>query len=364
MKGWTTYTTADEFASDPAFRDFVASGQFEQPGHAYTQFLLDNDNLRPFAQQAADLLRITAIPAEYLSPQELTQQVEATWTKVKRAEAKRDRPIKPLYQYQSWLWRAAAVLLLVGGVSWWLDRPAEITSLTALSTWQMVTNGQTTKKALSLVDGSVVWLSPGSSLRYPTTFAANRREVTLTGEAFFEVHKNGKQPFYVKTSQLTARVVGTSFLVRVLPQNKGTLVQVRTGNVLVYPNAARAASERPVSVSLRANQELRVARSEEPLITHSTKQPSALSERLNEQRFEFNEVPVTDVLNALAKAYDMPVEYDPGAFQHCHITTDLADEPLTEKLTILAETIGHGTRAELINNHIRITGPGCPQSNL
>ncbi|CAN5265595.1 FecR family protein [soil metagenome] len=362
MKGWTTYTTADEFATDPIFRDWVASGHFGQPDHAYTQFLIDHAHLHALAYQAADLLRITAIPVEYLSPQELTEQVDATWKKVRHAEEERDVPIIPLKRNQSWLWRAAAVLLLVGGIGWWVNRPVAPTSLTAISTWQVVTNRQTTKKALSLADGSVVWLSPGSTLRYPTTFTANRREVTLTGEAFFEVHKNVKHPFYVKTSQLTTRVVGTSFLVKVLPQNKGTLVQVRTGKVLVYRNSTNTSAERPVS--LRANEELRVVPSQQPLITQPIKQPSALSERLNEQRFEFTDVPVADVFNALAKAYDMPVEYDPGVFRNCQITTDLADEPLTEKLTILAETIGHGTRAELIDNHIRITGTGCPQSNL
>jgi transmembrane sensor len=356
MKGWTTFTTADEFATDPTFRDWVSSGQFGQPGHDFTQFLTAHPQLHSLAQQAADLLRVTAIPVDYLSPQELNEQIEATWKKVRRVEEERDVPIRPLHR--SWFWRAAAVLLLVGGVSWWASRPVTPTSLSAIPTWQVVTNQQTTKKPVSLVDGSVVWLFPGSTLRYPTTFAANRREVTLTGEAFFEVHKNATQPFYVKTSQLITRVVGTSFLVKVLPQNKGTLIQVRTGNVLVYRNSAAASTERPVS--LRANEELRVVRNQEPLITHRIKQPSELSERLNEQQFEFNEVPVSDVLDALAKAYDMPIDFDPAAFRNCLITTSLSDEPLTEKLTILAETIGPDTRAELIGNRIRLTGSGCP----
>lgn len=356
MKGWTTYSTADEFARDSIFRDWVASGQFGQPGHTYTKFLTEHTHLHSLAFQAADLLRVTAIPVDYLAPHELNEQIEATWKKVRQAEEEGSVQIIPLHRF--WYWRAAAVLLLAGGVSWWVSRPAEPTSLKRVATWQVVSNQQTTRRPLSLSDGSVVWLSPGSSLRYPTTFAANRREVTLTGEAFFEIHKNTRQPFYVKTSQLVARVVGTSFLIRVLPQNKGTLVQVRTGTVLVYRNTAGAASERPVS--LQANEEIRVARSQDPLITYSIKQPSALSERLNEQQFEFNEVPVSDVLNALAKAYDMPVEYDPDVFRNCLITTSLADEPLTEKLSILAETIGPGTRAELIGNRIQLTGTGCP----
>ncbi|GAB3573948.1 FecR family protein [Spirosoma luteolum] len=358
MKHWLTYRTADAFATDPAFRAWVAAGQFDQPGHAYTHWLAQHPDSRGLAQDAADLLRSAAVPDEPMTARELTDQIEATWQKVRRAEAERTPTVRPLPRHQNWLWRAAAILLIAGGLGWWVGRPAKPVAQLPARAWLVAANRQTTVEPLSLADGSVVWLYPGSTLRYPVRFAPNRREVILTGEAFFEVHKNPRQPFYVKTSQLTARVVGTSFLVRVLPRQQETVVQVRTGKVLVYPTARTVARERPVSV--RANEELRVARSQEPLVAQSTRQPSDLSEQLNEQGFEFNEMPVSVVLTALAKAYRMPLEYDAEAFRHCRITTNLADEPLTEKLTILAETIGNGTRAELVENRIRITGAGCP----
>ena len=355
MKGWTTYKTADEFATDSVFRDWVASGQFGQPEHSYTHILKENPHLLPLARQAADLLLVTAIPGETLTTQELKEQMEATWQKIRLVEEADEVPVLPIRR--TWLWRAAAALVLIGGLSWWINRPSESTSQKQAATWQTITNQLSTTKPLNLPDGSVVWLSPGSTLTYPTTFAANRREVTLNGEAFFEIHKDSKQPFYVKTSQLVARVVGTSFLIKVLPQNKGTLVQVRTGKVLVYRNSVNTTPEQPIS--LRANEELRVARSQEPFISQRIQQPSVLSERLNDQRFEFFDASVSEVLNALAKAYDLPIDYDPATFRDCLITTDLSDEPLTEKLAIIAETIGPGTKAELLDNRIRLTGPGC-----
>lgn len=71
--------------------------------------------------------------------------------------------------------------------------------------------GKTFKIKLS--DGTMVWLNAGSSLRFPVKFHKNLsfREVELVGEAFFDVAKNTKQPFLVKTSGVVIRVLGTAF---------------------------------------------------------------------------------------------------------------------------------------------------------
>lgn len=355
MKDWLLYTTAEQFAVDATFREWLASGQFGQPEHRHTQFLRAHPLLYPLAEQAADLLRVTAVHEEALSPQEVQRQIELTWQKIRRSERRR---ILPLRTRQLW-YSAAAMLLLVIGLGWWLNRPTG--SITQLATRSSVTvvNRKAETQSLSLADGSVVWLTPGSSLHYPTRFAANRREVSLTGSAFFEIHKDAQQPFFVKTRDLVTRVVGTSFFVKELTEQAGTLVQVRTGKVLVYQNSApNAVRQRPVL--LTANEEVHVRKDQDQLLTEAVKKPIQLSERLNEQRLAFVDTPLTDVLTALSKAYGIPVDYDSDAFRNCLVTTDLADEPLTEKLTILAETIGPGTKAELIGNRIRLSGVGCP----
>ena len=63
-----------------------------------------------------------------------------------------------------------------------------------------------------LPDHSVVWLNAGSTLRYPTVFREENRNVTLKGEAYFEVQADHKRPFYVNTpSGLSVYVYGTKF---------------------------------------------------------------------------------------------------------------------------------------------------------
>lgn len=65
---------------------------------------------------------------------------------------------------------------------------------------------------VSLSDGTRVWLRKGSSLRYPKEFdGRDTREVTLDGEAFFEVSENPHHPFTVRSSDLDVTVLGTVF---------------------------------------------------------------------------------------------------------------------------------------------------------
>ncbi|TAM97628.1 MAG: FecR family protein [Chitinophagaceae bacterium] len=62
-----------------------------------------------------------------------------------------------------------------------------------------------------LPDGTKVWLNAASSIRFPTAFIGKEREVSMTGEAYFEVAKNVKQPFKVTVKGMTVHVLGTHF---------------------------------------------------------------------------------------------------------------------------------------------------------
>ncbi|HJV18268.1 MAG TPA: FecR domain-containing protein [Sediminibacterium sp.] len=74
-----------------------------------------------------------------------------------------------------------------------------------------------TKSKLLLPDGTKVWLNSDSRLYYADNFSGTQREVRLEGEAFFDVVKDSKRPFIVKTSGIKIRVLGTAFNVKSYP---------------------------------------------------------------------------------------------------------------------------------------------------
>ncbi len=105
---------------------------------------------------------------------------------------------------------------------------------------------------ITLADGSKVWVNGGSTLRYPSHFEENRR-IELTGEALFDVAKNGHMPFVVSAKGVCVKVIGTRFNVRRYAAEPLTVSLFR-GAVSVY----RENNEQQ-SVVLRPNEQLTVS---------------------------------------------------------------------------------------------------------
>lgn len=91
---------------------------------------------------------------------------------------------------------------------------------------------------ITLADNTVVWLNAGSRLIYPSQFSGETREVLLFGEAYFEVTKNDKQPFVVKTSDLQVKVLGTKFNISAYAEDKIIQTVLAEGSVAIRRNNA------------------------------------------------------------------------------------------------------------------------------
>jgi len=93
---------------------------------------------------------------------------------------------------------------------------------------------------LILPDGSKVWLNAASSLRYPTVFTGNTREVELNGEGYFEVAKNAAKPFHVKTGVQDIEVLGTHFNVNAYSDEERIKTTLLEGKVKVVNDGKTA----------------------------------------------------------------------------------------------------------------------------
>ncbi len=87
---------------------------------------------------------------------------------------------------------------------------------------------------IKLPDGTQVWLNAASSLRYPVRFSkGGNRTVVLTGEAYFEVAKDSKHPFIVKTANQEVKVLGTHFNVNSYADESAVQTTLLEGRVQV-----------------------------------------------------------------------------------------------------------------------------------
>lgn len=87
---------------------------------------------------------------------------------------------------------------------------------------------------VTLADGTKVWLNAATTLKYPSQFTSSERKVELSGEAYFEVSKNEKQPFYVFLSDSSGvKVLGTHFNVMSYDNENEKHVTLLEGSVLV-----------------------------------------------------------------------------------------------------------------------------------
>ncbi len=118
---------------------------------------------------------------------------------------------------------AAVVLLLIGVFSFFqLHQRADIK-----------THNYSQSEILELPDGSKVTLNESASLQYPEEFLASTREITIFGEAFFDVEPDREKPFIVKAGDYRIKVLGTRFNVREIRSDIFE-VYVTEGKVAVY----------------------------------------------------------------------------------------------------------------------------------
>lgn len=142
--------------------------------------------------------------------------------------------IAPKPFFPKWVYYAAASVILFIGLAYFI---AQETAPKTLAKIQPESNEISTrlgsKSQVKLPDGSIVWLNSGSILIYPKEFGKSLREVTLTGEGYFDVVKNKDVPFIINTKSIRIKVLGTVFNVKAYPEDKQTETSLIQGRIEV-----------------------------------------------------------------------------------------------------------------------------------
>jgi len=130
------------------------------------------------------------------------------------AEAKRKRRLI----FRSLLKMASIVVISIS-LSWLVFSLNSLKAKVSLSAKNEVIAPKGSKTQIVLPDGTKVWLNSGSNLIYYSDYNEQKRDVILSGEAFFEVVKNPHKPFVVKTGKINIKAYGTAFNVKSYPSD-------------------------------------------------------------------------------------------------------------------------------------------------
>ncbi len=152
--------------------------------------------------------------------------------------------------------------------------------------------------SIVLADGTRVWLNAGTEFRYPVSFTENRREVYLSGEAYFEVRQDKNKPFVVWTGEVQIEVLGTAFNVNSYNSDRVEAVLVE-GSVNVS-NVTDKINLRPGQrgTVLKSEREIRVDEVDVYVYT-----------AWKDGNFVFENQTLENIMEQLSRWYDVDVFY-------------------------------------------------------
>lgn len=356
MKNYNKYSV-EEFVQDPYFRKWVFD-ELSPNDTFWTNWLQSNPEKNAIIEEAKSL--VIALKVKDLN----------LFTQEEISDGIRDilNDTQPKYTNfqilsRNWL-RIAASVTLILGAAWWFNirNPLNTISFDNIISKEQKAihfNNGTKSLIFELSDGSKITLEPKSELRYGSDFGKEKREVFLTGEAFFEVAKDMQKPFLIYTGKLVTKVVGTSFRIKAYEKDKDISVSVRKGKVTVYKQNSQSINSQSLSteIVLVPNQKAVFEKDQELLVKTLVDKPVPITETPQNIDLIFEETKVLEVFNRLETIYGVKISADSELFKKCSITADLQNETLYKKLDLICEIIQ--AKYEILDGEIMIYGKGC-----
>ncbi|MEP7107202.1 MAG: FecR domain-containing protein [Ferruginibacter sp.] len=233
----------------------------------------------------------------------------------------------------------AVCTVIVAGAFWLSRKPADNNSIAAIKTLTKKFTERKEQRYLLLPDSTQVWLNAASSLQYPDEFRSGKREVYLTGEAFFDVKHADKIPFLIHTGNITTTVLGTAFNVRAYTDQSEIRVAVTRGKVKV------SRDDKLVAV-LTKGKEVRISYTSDQVI-----QKDVAVENIagwQQGNLEYDDASLEDIVKDLQNVFNTEIKIGDTALSRLNVTTSFNRDMGAEKaLEILARLINK----KVINQH-------------
>lgn len=203
---------------------------------------------------------------------------------------------------------------------------------------------------VELSEGSKVTVNSNSELTYPKQFKEDKRVVALSGEAFFEVAKDPKRPFIIKTGEIRVEVLGTSFNVKAYENHDNIEVTVSSGKVAVY--RTENPDERVVLIKGQ----------KAVFYKSTTKIEASINDNINFNSWKtkeiiFEDTPMPDVVRIINEIYKSDLKLVGGQLNECPVTTTFDNQSLESILNVLESTLD--LKIEPKGKAFEISGEGC-----
>jgi transmembrane sensor len=230
-----------------------------------------------------------------------------------------------------WYSVAAAILLiplLIAGGLWFTANPAQETVVVAenpvISTIHAPLGSRI---SFDLPDGTQGWLNSGSSLEYQLPFS-NNRQVTIRGEAWFDVAHDASNPFEISAGKSKVKVLGTRFNLNAYPEENYVEVVLEEGKVeFSLPGISSAVEMKPNERLIYNNDSVHIAMTE----------PSKYSAWV-EGKLMFRGDPMPEVARRIARWYNVEVELVDKDLENDVIRGTFLDDSLEDVLRYVSMT--------------------------
>ncbi len=246
-------------------------------------------------------------------------------TEIYKQESNKTQPSSQVINFRYWLRVAAMILLpLLTATGVYLYMSGSATKAPLIVS---VDRGQ--KASVILPDGSKVWLNSLSSITYNPDYNKHKRELTLNGEAYFEVAHNPQKPFIVNCNDLSVEALGTSFGVKAYDEDVIISSILMTGKIKVTtPDGIKI---------LQPNERVMYDK-----LTHKAKQSSVTNAHdftgwiHNELRFE-NES-LGEIAKNIQRIYNVEIIFSSERIKKLRYTGTVANNSLESVLNIITLT--------------------------
>ena len=213
-----------------------------------------------------------------------------------------------------------------------------------------VSNDESNPLTISLSDGSFVSLNKGAHLEYPEKISQMAREVTLSGEAFFEIKPDPLKPFIVHTSSASIKVLGTSFNVSAYNHSEEVKVIVETGKVELQP-AFRGSQK----IILEKGNFGSYHMNNSAAIKGNNTDINYLSWKTRVLRFD--DTPLQEVIAVLSRTYHSEIDISSPELKKCRFTGTFSEESLDTVIKVLQTAFR--LKIDSKDKKTLLSGKGC-----